>query len=110
MTNLFLDAQSGGGGMMLLMMALIFLVMYFLMIRPQTKKAKEGANFLNNLQVGDKIVTVAGIHGRIKKMNENGTVDVEIDTNVKVVMEKSGISAEFTKALQNSAGAVQTKK
>lgn len=105
MRNLLLAADGGGGSMMLLMMALIFVVMYFFMIRPQQKKAKEGQNFLDNLQSGDKIVTVAGIHGRIKKMNDNGTVDVEIDTNVKVVMEKTGISAEFTKALQNSAGA-----
>jgi preprotein translocase subunit YajC len=55
------------------------------------------------LQKGDKVVTVAGIHGRINKINENGTLELEIDTNVKVVMERSGISMEYTKALQTSS-------
>ncbi len=107
MTQLFLDGAAGGGGnmTMLLMMALIFVVMYFFMIRPQSKKAKEAGNFLNNLQKGDKIVTVSGMHGRISKLNENGTLEVEIDTNVKVIMEKSGVSAEYSKALQAKAGA-----
>ena len=81
---------------------MIFAVMYFFMIRPQAKKAKDQKNFINNLQKGDKIVTVAGIHGRISKINENGTVEVEIDTNTKIVMERSGISLEYTKALQQN--------
>lgn len=84
----------------LIMLVAIFAVMYFFMIRPQAKKAKDQKNFIDNLQKGDKIVTVAGIHGRINKVNENGTLEVEIDTNVKVMMERSGVSLEYTKALQ----------
>ena len=78
----------------------MFAVMYFFMIRPQAKKAKDQKSFIENLQKGDKIVTVAGIHGRISRINENGTVEVEIDTNTKVLMERSGISMEYTKAVQ----------
>ena len=81
----------------------IFAVMYFFMIRPQAKKAKDQKNFMETLQKGDKIVTVAGIHGRISRINENGTLEVEIDTNTKVVMERSGISMEFTKTLNQPA-------
>src|SRR2546423_12547043 len=77
----------------------IFGVMYFFMIRPQAKKAKDQKGFIESLQKGDKIVTVAGMHGRISRINENGTVEVEIDTNTKVVMERSGISMEYTKAI-----------
>lgn len=85
----------------LVMIGAVFVVMYFFMIRPQTKKAKDQKTFLTNLQKGDKIITVAGIHGRILKVNENGTIEVEIDTNTKVVMERSGISMEYTMAMQN---------
>jgi preprotein translocase subunit YajC len=81
--------------------------MYFFMIRPQTKKAKDQKNFLETLQKGDKIITVAGIHGRITRINENGTLEVEIDTNTKVMMERSGISMEYTRAIQNQP---QTQK
>ena len=96
------SSGSGGPGIStLIMMGAIFAVMYFFMIRPQSKKAKDQRSFLENLQKGDKIVTVAGIHGRIAKINENGTLEVEIDTNTKVVMDRSGISLEYTKALQN---------
>ena len=62
---------------------------------------------METLQKGDKIITVAGIHGRISRINENGTLEVEIDTNTKVVMERSGISMEYTKSLNQPAA--QTK-
>jgi preprotein translocase subunit YajC len=81
------------------------LVFYFFMIRPQSKKAKDQRTFMENLQKGDKIVTLAGMHGRITKVNENGTVEVEIDNNVKIVMERSGISLEMTKAINKDTTA-----
>ncbi|MCY7408725.1 MAG: preprotein translocase subunit YajC [Chitinophagales bacterium] len=92
-------SSSSSGYFNLIFIVAIFAVMYFFMIRPQAKKAKDQKNFLDNLQKGDKIVTVAGIHGRILRINESGTIDVEIDTNTKIVMERSGISLEYTKAL-----------
>ncbi|MEO5673484.1 MAG: preprotein translocase subunit YajC [Chitinophagales bacterium] len=81
----------------------IFAVMYFFMIRPQAKKAKDQKSFIDNLQKGDKVITVAGIHGKITRVNDNGTVEVEIDTNTKVIMERSGISMEYTRSVQQPA-------
>ncbi|MBA2406789.1 MAG: preprotein translocase subunit YajC [Chitinophagales bacterium] len=96
------SGTSGSPGYMnLIFLLALFAVMYFFMIRPQTKKAKDQKNFLDTLQKGDKIITVAGIHGRITRINENGTLEVEIDTNTKVMMERSGISMEYTRAIQN---------
>jgi preprotein translocase subunit YajC len=96
-------SSSGSSGWFnIVFIVAIFGVMYFFMIRPQAKKAKDQKNFIDSLQKGDKIVTVAGIHGRISKINESGTIEVEIDTNTKVVMERSGISLEYTKALQQN--------
>ncbi len=98
------QGQSGGGYMNLIFIVMMIVVFYFFMIRPQTKKVSDQKKFLEALQKGDKIVSVAGIHGRILKMNDNGTLEVEIDNNVKVIMEKSGISMEYTKALQANSG------
>jgi len=103
------SSSSSGNISTLVFFVAIFVVMYFFMIRPQSKKAKDQKNFLENLQKGDKIVTVAGMHGRISKLNENGTMEVEIDTNTKIIMERSGISMEYTKALQQNAQAPAKK-
>lgn len=99
------SGSSGGMGNIstLIFFVAIFAVMYFFMIRPQAKKAKDQKSFLENLQKGDKVVTVAGIHGRINRINDNGTLEVEIDTNTKVIMERSGISMEYTKAIQQGS-------
>jgi preprotein translocase YajC subunit len=51
---------------------LIFVVFYFLLIRPQQKKAKEHQNYLANLKKGDKVITGGGIHGQITGMTDNG--------------------------------------
>lgn len=93
-------AGEGGGYMNLLFIIGMIAVFYFFMIRPQAQKAKSQKQFLESLNKGDKIVTIAGMHGRITRINENGTVEVEIDNNVKITMERSGISMEFTRALQ----------
>jgi preprotein translocase subunit YajC len=102
---------SGGAGNIstLIFFVAIFAVMYFFMIRPQAKKAKDQKSFLENLQKGDKVVTVAGIHGRINRINDNGTLEVQIDTNTNVIMERSGISMEYTKAIQQAAQAPAKK-
>jgi len=93
------DGAAGSSSMMsILFFVLFFLILYFFMIRPQSKKAKEQKLFLNDLKVGDKIVTISGEHGRIVKV-EDDTYLIEIDTNVKVRIEKSVISLDFTKAM-----------
>ena len=85
----------------------MIVVFYFFMIRPQSKKAKDQRTFMESLQKGDKVVTIAGMHGRITKINENGTLEVEIDNNVKVIMERSGLSMELTTAINKDNTAVK---
>jgi|SRR5687768_18587513 len=77
---------------------LMFMIIYFTMIRPQTKKAKEQKLFLDNLAKGDKIVTLGGIHGRIVELNPDHLL-VEVDTNTKLKIEKGVVSLDFTRAL-----------
>jgi len=78
------------------MMGGMILVFYFFMIRPQQKKAKEAKKFINEMQKGDKIVTIAGIHGKINKVNEDGTLSVETSPGSYLTIEKSTISPEWT--------------
>lgn len=80
-------------------MGAIFLVMYFFMIRPQTKKAKEQRQFLESVQKGDKVVTAGGIHGRIAQVEEN-TFLLEVDKNTKMRIEKNVLSNDYTQELR----------
>ena len=98
----FLQAAQGGQGgglMMLLMLALIFVVMWLFMIRPQQKRQKELNNFRNNLQKGDKVVTVGGIYGTIVEVNDN-KVMLEIDKDVKIKVDKASLVKDFSEAQQ----------
>ncbi len=95
-STVFLEAQPGGGSSSLIIMGLMILVFYFFMIRPQAKKAKQQKQFINDLQKGDKIVTIAGIHGVINKMNEDGTLSLEVSPGSYIKIEKSSISMEWT--------------
>ena len=93
------NGQGGGGMMMLLMLALIFVVMWLFMIRPQQKRQKELNNFRNNLQKGDKVVTVGGIYGTIVEVNDN-KVMLEIDKDVKIKVDKASLVKDFSDAQQ----------
>ncbi|HNQ13279.1 MAG TPA: preprotein translocase subunit YajC [Bacteroidia bacterium] len=88
--------QSGAAMQQLIMILLIIVIFYFFMIRPQMKKAKQEREFKQGVQKGDKIVTIGGVHGRIIEVAET-TFLVEIDSNVKVRIEKTAISAEASK-------------
>lgn len=95
--TILLQAGSGFGTQQLIMFGLIAVVFYFFMIRPQVKKQKDQKKYVNELKKGDKVVTTAGIHGRILDVNET-TFLVEID-NGKIRFDKSAISLEASKAL-----------
>jgi preprotein translocase subunit YajC len=88
-----------GGTVQLVMMGAIVLVFWFFMIRPQAKKAKEQKKFIDNMQKGDKIVTIAGIHGSINKVNEDNTIQMEVNPGSYLKIEKSSISMEWTLAI-----------
>ncbi|KGO82594.1 hypothetical protein Q763_05730 [Flavobacterium beibuense F44-8] len=77
---------------------LMFVVVYFLMIRPQQKRQKQEKEFESQLKVGDKIITKSGIHGKIAELAETSVV---IETMAgKLKMERSAISLELSKKVQ----------
>ena len=78
-------------------MVLIVVVFYFFMIRPQMKKQKELKNFRANLKVGDKVVTIGGVHGKILEMRD--TTIVISSEGTKLVFEKSAISQGVSEQL-----------
>jgi preprotein translocase subunit YajC len=82
---------------MLVMPAGFLLIMYFFMIRPQQKRAKEHQAFLSALKAGDEIVTAGGIIGRVKTVAE-GFVSVEVAGNTVIKVLKSAIEAQSPKA------------
>jgi preprotein translocase subunit YajC len=94
--NVILQEQAQQGNWtFLIMMGLIFVVMYFFMIRPQQKKQKELAKFRSSLAKGDKVVTVGGIYGVVAEIKEQYIL-VEVDSNVKLRIDKSAIVKDIT--------------
>jgi preprotein translocase subunit YajC len=96
--------------MQLLLIGGMILVFWLFMIRPQAKKAKQAKTFQQNMQKGDKIVTIAGIHGTINKVNEDGTIMLETSPGSYMKIEKSAISIEWTQNINKAAVAVADKK
>jgi len=98
---LFMGGSQQGGNPIVsfAMMGAIILVFWLFMIRPQAKKAKEQKKFIENMQKGDKIVTIAGIHGTINKVNEDGTLQLEVSPGSYIKIEKASISQEWTAAI-----------
>ncbi|MBW4360034.1 preprotein translocase subunit YajC [Flavobacterium taihuense] len=80
---------------------LMFVVIYFFMIRPQQKRAKNEREFESTLKVGDKIITKSGIHGKIAELGDS-TVIIETMAG-KLKMERSSISMEFSATLNKKA-------
>ncbi len=99
-------APGGTGYSQIIFLLLIVVVFYFFMIRPQMRKAKIEKEFRNELKKGDKVVTIGGIHGRLVEIADKYFM-VEIDTNVKVKIDKTAVAADATKAL--NAPVVETK-
>jgi len=96
-------AQSAAGGpsaiTSLLPFILIFVIMWFLLIRPQQKRLKEHRAMIDALKRGDKIVTAGGLVGKITAVGAEGTdeITIEIASGVKVVVIKSMITSLLTK-------------
>lgn len=108
--TILLQAAGGGGStQMLILLGGMILVFWLFMIRPQAKKAKQAKEFQTNLQKGDKVVTIAGIHGRVNKVNEDGTIDLETSPGSSMKIEKSAISIEWSQALNKPAATADKK-
>lgn len=80
---------------------LIIVVIYFFMIRPQARKAKEQKKFKEQIQKGDKVVTIGGIHAKVLETKQNAFV-LDIGNNQKITVDKGAISMDSTKALQGT--------
>ena len=91
------SAPAGGDTLMgMLPIILMFVVLYFLMIRPQMKKAKEHKTMLDALQKGDEVVTAGGVLGRITKIGDN-YVTVEIANNTEVQVQRQAVTTLLPK-------------
>ncbi len=95
---------AGGSGPLFLMVGM-FVVMYFFMIRPQAKRAKDQKKFADSMNSGEQIVTTAGIHGRINKANDDGTLQIEISRSTFMTIDRSAVSMEMTMAARKKADA-----
>ncbi|MFT5488214.1 MAG: preprotein translocase subunit YajC [Paracoccaceae bacterium] len=96
-------AQGAGGGALdglggLLPLVLIFVVFYFLLIRPQQKKAKEHREVLTNLRRGDRIVTNGGLLGTITRVPNDTELMVEIADGVKVRVLRGMVAESLSKS------------
>ena len=94
-------AQALGGGdpgglMSFLPIVLMFVLLYFLMIRPQMKRAKEQKAMIEALQKGDEVVTAGGLVGRITKLGEQ-YLTLEIAPNTEIVLQRSAVQVPLPK-------------
>ncbi|MGN0443363.1 MAG: preprotein translocase subunit YajC [Acutalibacteraceae bacterium] len=88
--------QQGSGMTMIIMLVAMFALMYFLMIRPQKKRQKEEQQMRDNIQVGDEVVTIGGICGRIVTIKEDAFVIETGADRCKIKMLKGAIQTNIT--------------
>lgn len=98
MYAVILQAQTQSNWMQFIPLVLIVIVFYFFMIRPQQKKAKEQKKFIDEVKVGDKVVTIGGAHGRVAEL-EDDTFVLEVERGGRIRFNKSSISMESTKVV-----------
>ncbi len=94
MNLLFAFQGSNGGGSLvstLVMFGAIFAIFYFMIIRPQQKRAKEREALLNAIKKGDKVITSGGLHGVIAGIEEK-TILLDLGNNIKVKIERSAVT------------------
>ena len=108
MTGIAYAANGGspqGGIISFIPLILIFVIFYFLLIRPQQKKAKEHQAYLSNLKKGDSVVTSGGLHGQITGLTDT-VVTLEIADNIRVKVSRQHIlGSKATVTADNEAAA-----
>jgi len=85
---------AGGGMQPFMLMGIMFVVFYFLLIRPQQKKAKEHANMINDLKKGDEVVTRGGVIGKVSGVQDNILV-LEVQEKVRIRVLKSYVETKL---------------
>ncbi|GAB4397778.1 MAG: preprotein translocase subunit YajC [Microscillaceae bacterium] len=103
MTLLHLFLQAAGGGLPFwITLVGVILVTYFFMILPEQRRKKQQAQFRQNLKVGDEIVTLGGLHGKIYALKED-TIVISVDKGTKLVIEKNAVLMEPTLRLKKES-------
>jgi len=100
--------QQGGGSAFgfFLPIILIFVIMYFLMFRPQAKKQKDMRKMLDQLQKGDRVITIGGIYGSVAGMKDkDSTVILKIADNIKIEVTKTAIARKLAEGETGSENA-----
>jgi preprotein translocase subunit YajC len=99
-SNAYAQAPAASGGdaglMGLLPIVLMFVVLYFLMIRPQMKRAKESKAMVEGLQKGDEVITAGGVLGRISKISD-AYITLEIATGTEISVQKAAVQTLLPK-------------
>ena len=93
---------AGGGFESIFLIVAMFAVLYFLMIRPQMKRAKEHKAMVDALQKGDEVVTAGGVLGRISKIGES-YISVEIARDVEIQVQRGAVQTVLPKGTIKSA-------
>lgn len=95
--------QSAAAGFIsiLPMMILLIAVFYFLLVRPQSKRAKEQRQMLEKLSIGDEVVTAGGMVGRLSKLRDNFVI-LAISKDIEIMMQKSSIASVLPKGTMDS--------
>ena len=90
---------GGDGGMLmsLLPFALIFVIMYFLILRPQQKRVKQHQEMVKNVRRGDSVITSGGLIGKVTKVIDDEQIEVEVADGVRVRQVRSMVSSVQTK-------------
>lgn len=99
---MLLDAAQqgqGGGWTMILMLLAVFAIMWFFMIRPQQKQQKKLREFQNSLEEGAKVIVGGGIHGTVKRI-DNNIIEVEIAKSTVIRVDRVQVFAEGTPAAE----------
>jgi preprotein translocase subunit YajC len=96
------DASPQGGLLSFLPLIVIFVVFYFLLIRPQMKRAKEHKALISQLAVGDEVVSSGGLLGKVTQVGDS-FVTLELADNVKVKLQKHAVATVMPKGTIKSA-------
>ena len=92
---------QGGGSSFVIMLVVFIAIFYFMLIRPQTKQAKEHKAMLESLSKGDEIVTNGGMLGRVSKIGDN-FISVEVAQNLEIKIQRQAVSTVLPKGTMKS--------
>lgn len=96
-------AAQGGSPYSLIIMLVVFgLIFYFMILRPQQKRAKAHNQLMSSLSQGDEVLTVGGLIGRVAKVSENGYLVLELNDSTEVVIKRDFVSAVLPKGTLKS--------